>query len=611
MRVPHQGYAAREPGERRPQPGVRRDAAWLPGRVPLVWDPHPRGALPLQATRLATPSEREARRFFALQSAPQRSQLRRRQRRSRARSRAAGSLVPAAPAPQRRRAPPVPEGSAVAVHPRRPRGRAYRSGDDTPFLAPAPVPAAGTRAGAWPEEGASGAGEAFAAAAGQVLRARGLLTEAFRGRAPGLGVHRPEAVPRPPPAWLSRRSRSFLPGPSAGRPDPHGTRWRASGAAAAVSWPHGGCFDLLHAGHVRLLGQARRLGDCLGGVPNSSRSVRWKGPRRRPLVGAPDRARVLGHGAIRGAVLIFDEPNAGGGAGTAASRSVWVKGSNYTSGELPEASVVRRYGGEVILLPYTDQAFHQPARGRSPHALRRRRTGGTVMRSRMRRAVVTGGAGFPRLTPVRALLAPGPWSSPGQLLYRLTRERRPLAGHPASALRLRRHRAAEVAAPATWSCTSRQPPSPSIICGCRWRPWTPAPGHPERPGPRPPQGARFVLASTSRGVRRPPAASAERTLLGQCEPRRPAQRLRRGQALRRGADHRLRPSRGMDTGIVRIFNTYGPRMRRTTGGPCPPSLGRRWRQPLTVGDGRRPAGSPTSTTASRHPRDGRSDCSGR
>ena len=34
---------------------------------------------------------------------------------------------------------------------------------------------------------------------------------------------------------------------------------------------------------------------------------------------------------------------------------VWVKGGDYTSGELPEASVVRRYGGEVILLPYTDR----------------------------------------------------------------------------------------------------------------------------------------------------------------------------------------------------------------------------------------------------------------
>ena len=32
-----------------------------------------------------------------------------------------------------------------------------------------------------------------------------------------------------------------------------------------------------------------------------------------------------------------------------------MKGGDYTSGELPEASVVRRYGGEVILLPYADR----------------------------------------------------------------------------------------------------------------------------------------------------------------------------------------------------------------------------------------------------------------
>ena len=116
----------------------------------------------------------------------------------------------------------------------------------------------------------------------------------------------------------------------------------------------GGCFDLLHAGHVRLLGQARRLGDCLVVCLNSDASVRsLKGPGR-PLVGAPDRARVLAALECVDAVLIFDEPT----PAAVLERlrpDVWVKGGDYTSGELPEASVVRRYGGEVILLPYTDR----------------------------------------------------------------------------------------------------------------------------------------------------------------------------------------------------------------------------------------------------------------
>jgi hypothetical protein len=48
---------------------------------------------------------------------------------------------------------------------------------------------------------------------------------------------------------------------------------------------------------------------------------------------------------------------------------VWVKGGDYSGGDLPEAPVVRRQGGEVVLLPYTDRpAFHQPDRGRRRYA---------------------------------------------------------------------------------------------------------------------------------------------------------------------------------------------------------------------------------------------------
>jgi rfaE bifunctional protein nucleotidyltransferase chain/domain len=116
----------------------------------------------------------------------------------------------------------------------------------------------------------------------------------------------------------------------------------------------GGCFDLLHAGHVRLLRQARRLGDGLVVCLNSDASVRaLKGPGR-PLVGAHDRARVLAALECVDAVIIFDEPT----PAAVLERlrpDVWVKGGDYGRGELAEASVVRRHGGEVVLLPYTGQ----------------------------------------------------------------------------------------------------------------------------------------------------------------------------------------------------------------------------------------------------------------
>ena len=61
-----------------------------------------------------------------------------------------------------------------------------------------------------------------------------------------------------------------------------------------------------------------------------------------------------------------------------------------------------------------------------------------------------------------------------------------------------------------------------------------------------------------RGLRRPAGPPAARELLGPRQPDRPARRLRRGQALRRGADDGLPPPAGRRHGASsRIFNTYG------------------------------------------------------
>lgn len=130
------------------------------------------------------------------------------------------------------------------------------------------------------------------------------------------------------------------------------TRDNLSAFAAALR-AHGqrivftnGCFDILHVGHVRYLGAARALGDCLVVGLNSDASVRrLKGPER-PVNEEADRAEVLD--ALRAVdyVTIFDEP-------TAAELieiirpDVYVKGGDYTIATLPEAKIVRDYGGRV------------------------------------------------------------------------------------------------------------------------------------------------------------------------------------------------------------------------------------------------------------------------
>jgi rfaE bifunctional protein nucleotidyltransferase chain/domain len=115
----------------------------------------------------------------------------------------------------------------------------------------------------------------------------------------------------------------------------------------------GGCFDLLHPGHVRTLQAARALGDCLVVCLNSDASVRrLKGPRR-PVVGQADRAAVLlALGCVDG-VEIFDETT----PVAVLERlrpDLWVKGGDYTVHDLPEAAVLAAWGGHAIVLPFLE-----------------------------------------------------------------------------------------------------------------------------------------------------------------------------------------------------------------------------------------------------------------
>jgi rfaE bifunctional protein nucleotidyltransferase chain/domain len=115
----------------------------------------------------------------------------------------------------------------------------------------------------------------------------------------------------------------------------------------------GGCFDLLHAGHVQMLEEARRLGDALVVCLNDDASVRrLKGPGR-PVVTAGDRADVLRALRCVDAVLVFGEDTPAE-ALRALRPDVWAKGGDYALAELPEAPVVEAAGGRVVLLPHLD-----------------------------------------------------------------------------------------------------------------------------------------------------------------------------------------------------------------------------------------------------------------
>jgi D-beta-D-heptose 7-phosphate kinase/D-beta-D-heptose 1-phosphate adenosyltransferase len=115
----------------------------------------------------------------------------------------------------------------------------------------------------------------------------------------------------------------------------------------------GGCFDLLHAGHVQLLEAARALGDCLIVCLNSDRSVRrLKGPGR-PVVGEQDRRRVVEALGCVDAVVPFDDDTPVDVLERLRPH-VFAKGADYTVHDLPERAVLSRWGGRVAILPLSD-----------------------------------------------------------------------------------------------------------------------------------------------------------------------------------------------------------------------------------------------------------------
>ena len=80
--------------------------------------------------------------------------------------------------------------------------------------------------------------------------------------------------------------------------------WKRDGLAVVFT---NGCYDLLHPGHVRLLEQARGMGDILILALNSDASVRrMKGPTR-PTISEDERAEMALALAAVDAVVLFDE----------------------------------------------------------------------------------------------------------------------------------------------------------------------------------------------------------------------------------------------------------------------------------------------------------------
>ena len=110
-----------------------------------------------------------------------------------------------------------------------------------------------------------------------------------------------------------------------------------------------GCFDLLHAGHVRYLEGARREGNILVVAVNSDSSVRALKGSGRPILPQDARAELVA--ALRAVdyVTIFDEANVEALLKTLRP-DVHAKGTDYTADTVPERATAARLGVRIAIV---------------------------------------------------------------------------------------------------------------------------------------------------------------------------------------------------------------------------------------------------------------------
>jgi D-beta-D-heptose 7-phosphate kinase / D-beta-D-heptose 1-phosphate adenosyltransferase len=288
--------------------------------VPVVWDPHPRGPAPVRGCTVVTPNADEARLSCGADH----------------------------PAEQGRQLCENWQARSVAVTIGS-RGAVLTEATDPPRTTHVPVSDL-----ARPRPGrldACGAGDQFAVAATVALLEGADVRQAVRAAVSSAtqfvhdgGATHVSTVSGSESIDLSAR----LAEPTA-LPDAYevAARIRRAGGRLVAT---GGCFDLLHRGHISLLNQARALGDALIVCLNSDASVRRAKGSGRPVVPQEDRARVLNALAAVDGVAIFEEKTPAALLGRL-QPDIWVKGQDYADRIMPEAEVVERLGGQVVLLP--------------------------------------------------------------------------------------------------------------------------------------------------------------------------------------------------------------------------------------------------------------------
>ncbi|MCC3300841.1 PfkB family carbohydrate kinase [Arthrobacter sp. zg-Y895] len=290
-------------------PALRDLLGTLARRIPVVWDPHPAGAEPVPGVAAVTPNLAEA-------------------------LSAAGEAPGGVPAALRAAEKLLTRWQSQSV--------VLTLGAQGALALPAAGLAQILPAPRVSAEDTCGAGDRFAAS----LTVRLLDGDGLEAAAEGAVQAAASFLAAGGVAGLEAEDPLF----GTGTPDAMATaaQVRARGGTVVAT---GGCFDLLHAGHARTLLAARGLGDCLIVCLNSDDSVRRLKGEQRPIIGAGDRTELLQSLECVDGVLVFEEDT----PAAVLERlrpDIWVKGGDYREDQLPEAALIRSWGGETVTVPF-------------------------------------------------------------------------------------------------------------------------------------------------------------------------------------------------------------------------------------------------------------------
>jgi len=123
--------------------------------------------------------------------------------------------------------------------------------------------------------------------------------------------------------------------------------WKQAGKTIVFT---NGCFDILHAGHVHYLKEAKKLGDRLLIGLNSDKSVQILKGKNRPINSENSRSTVVENLSFVDGVILFEEETPKALIEDILPH-ILVKGGDYSADKVVGADIMKKIGGSVVIIP--------------------------------------------------------------------------------------------------------------------------------------------------------------------------------------------------------------------------------------------------------------------